>query len=477
MMTTLVRRLSLLAAVVVVAAGCAGSGAPVAVQSPSPVQGTLTQGLIAYVAGNGVGVLDPATGKSILVARLPAGAAFRVTGPVWAPAPGLPYPVLYFTVHDDRPAEGRVTAGVVPYDWLFRVDPFAGLITPLGASYDFQSEGPIGLVANGHYLALTVGCCTTYEVDALDLTKASAPIRVAAKPPTQTALFTEGAAPGVSGLFAVRAFATGLWYWLNLDANVLHAFPLKLGTDDGPIAISSDGTQVAVSRPSQGPVIEPIDVSVPVAQVSPAAGSSPSARPTTTSRPPTTKPRAVNSKLPHADGLAWSPDATLLALAVSGQIQIYSAAGKDGTPPVKTYLTGNGISGVDWSGPIHGESFNLVKAATAAPQAAVDALLKVTKLPAAADRSSVRFLTKVYVWQYDSSKTSPIAIIMDATPTVLQHDPPLAAPIVFHHWAPSATWALLGGCYRYRVVIKGSIAPTAFTFGLDANTPCAKASP
>jgi hypothetical protein len=468
---TLVRRLSPLAALILVAASCAGGGPPVAVQSPSPVEGALTQGLIAYVAGNGVGVLDPATGKATVVATLPAGAAFKVSGPVWAPAPGLPYPVLYFTIHDDRPAERRTTGGVVPYDWLFRVDPFAGVTTPLAASYDVQSEGPFGIVANSHYLAMTVGCCTTYEVDALDLTKSSAAVKVAAKPSAQTLLFTEGAAPGVSGLFAVRAFGTGLWYWLNLDANVLHAFPLKLGPDDGPIAISADGTTVAVSRPDHGPVIEPITVTVPVASSSPAAGSSPATSPASTTPQPATKPRAVNSKLPHADGLAWSPDAKLLALAVNGEIQIYDAAGKDGTAPVKRYLVRNSVSGVDWSGPIHDKSVAAVKPATG-PQAAVDALLKATKLPAAADTPANRPLTKVYLWQYDSNKTSPIATIADATPSVLQQYPPLPAAVVFHHWAPSATWALVGGCIRYRVVISGSIAPTAATFGLSSNTPC-----
>lgn len=467
----MLRRFVPLVASILVAAACGGgSGTPVAVQSPSPVEGALTQGLIAYVAGNGVGVLDPATGKSTVVAPLPAGAAFRVSGPVWAPAPGLPYPVLYFTIHDDRPVESRNTSGVVPYDWLFRIDPFAGVTTPLGASFDIQSEGPFGLAANNHYLALTVGCCTTYEVDSLDLTAASAAIRVATKPPTQTALFTEGAVPGDSGLVAVRAFATGLWYWLNLDANVLHAFPLALGPDDGPIAISPDGTTVAVSRPDHGPVIQPINVNVPAA-ATPGAGSPPPTTPSSSTPSPAAKPRAVNSKLPHADALAWSPDASLLALAVSGRIQIYNAAGKDGTAPVKTYLSGSGVSGVDWSGPIHGQSFASVKPATA-PQPVVDGLLAKTKLPKAADTSANRPVTKVYVWQYDSSKTSPIATIADATPAILQEYPPLEAAIVYHHWAPSASWALLGGCYRYRVVIKGSIPATASTFGLDSKEPC-----
>jgi hypothetical protein len=447
----------------------------VAVETPSPVEGALGQGLIAYVAGTGLGVLDPATGKTKLVSPLPAGGAFRISGPVWGPAPGLSYPVLYFTIHDDRPAERRTTAGVVPYDWLFRVDPFAGVITPLGASYDFQSEGPFGIVANSHYIALTVGCCTSYEVDAMDLTSSSAAIKVMTKPPTQAALFTEGAAPGASGLVAVRAFATGLWYWLNLDANVLHAFPLKLGPDDGPIAISSDGTKVAVSRPDRGPVIQPINVTVPIAG-SPAATASPMATPSKTTPSPSTGPRAVNSKLPHADALAWNPDASLLVLAVNGGIQIYNATGKDGTPPVKAYLARSGVSGVDWSGPMQGQSFASVKAAPG-PQPAIDALLKATRLPAKADSPAGRYATKLYLWQFDSSKPSPIAAITDATPSVLQQYPSMSAVVVFHHWAPTASWALQGGCRRYRLVIAGSVPPTASTFGLGTNDACNKASP
>jgi hypothetical protein len=464
---SLARKVSLSLLLIVLVASCAGDGTPVAEVTPSPVEGALGQGLIAYVAASGLGVLDPTTGKSRVVAPLPAGGAFRIAGPVWAPAPGLTYPVLYFTIHDDRPAEQRTAAGVVPYDWLFRVDPFAGTITPLAASYDFQSEGPFGIVANGHYLALTVGCCTSYEVDALDLAKSTAGIKVMTKPPTQAALFTEGAAPGDSGLVAVRAFATGLWYWLNLDANVLHAFPLKLGPDDGPIAISPDGTMVAVSRPDHGPVIEPINVNVPIA----GATSSPSTTPTTGAPSPSTAPRAVNSKLPHADALAWSPDATLLTLAVNGALQIYRASAKDRTPPVKVYLGRTGVTGVDWSAPIPGQSFASVKPAPG-PQAAVDALLKATKLPAAADSAAGRYRTRIYLWQFDSSKPSPIATITDATSSVLQQYPPIAATVVFHHWAPSASWALLGGCLRYRVVIKGSVPATAFTFGLGSNALC-----
>jgi hypothetical protein len=461
--------------VLAIAITACGAGT-VAVSSPSPLTGGLTQGLIGYVADQGVGVLDPATGKSTIVAPMPAGAAFRVAGPVWGPAPGLAYPVLYFTIHDDRPAERRTTPGVVPYDWLFRVDPFTGEIDPLAASQDSQSEGPIGLVANSHYVALTVGCCASYEVDALDLTQPLGPLKVLAKPPTQAAFFTEGVAPGQSGLLAVREFGTGAWYWLNADAGVLNPFPLMLGSDDGPIAISPDGTQAAVSTPDHGAVIEPINSNLPLATPSAAAsaGASPIASPTPSAS--AGAPRRINSALPHVDDLAWSPDAKQIVLAVNGELELYAASGTDGTPPVKRYLTGGNVIGVDWSGAMLTRTAAMLKASPG-PQPMVDALLTATMLPAAADTPAARPQTKIYLWQFDSNRASPITSITDATPAVLSQYPPLPAGVVFHHWAPSASWQLMGGCYRYRVVVTGSVAPTASTFGLGTNAQCNAPAP
>lgn len=450
--------------------GNAGGSPP----SGARTAGGIPQGLIAYAADGGIGVLDPATGKSTLVAPLQPG-TFRVAGPVWAPAPSLDHPVIYFTVHDDRPAETRTAAGVVPYDWLFRVDPFTGTIAPVAASHDAQSEGPIGLVSNSHYLGLTVGCCTTYEVDALDLTEPAGALKVLARPPAQPAFFTEGAAPGDSGLLAVRAFGTGAWYWLNADAGVLNPFPLKLGPDDGPIAISADGTLAAVALPDHGAVIQPVNSGLPLATPSSivsagtTAAASPSPRATAT--PTAAAPKHVNSKLLHPDGLAWSPDAKQLAIAINGEVQLYGAAAPDGTAPLKTYLTGGNVIGVAWSGPLKDRTAATIRAG-AGPQATVDALLEATKLPAAADTPANRPLTKVFVWQFDSTRTSPIESITDATPDVLARYPPLGAGVAFHHWAANDTWALLGGCYRYRVVITGSVAPTATTVSLGSNTPC-----
>jgi hypothetical protein len=468
-----------LGSVLAIAVAACGGGAPAAtVITPTPLEGGLAQGLIAYAATKGIGVLDPATGRSTIVAPLPAGAAFRVSGPVWAPAPGIAYPVIYFTIHDDRPAESSTTAGVEPYDWIFRLDPFTGELVPIAASQDSQSEGPIGLVANSHYLGLTVGCCTSYEVDALDLTRPPGPLKVLARPPDQQAFFTEGAAPGQSGLLAVRNFGSGAWYWLNADAGVLNPFPLNLGPDDGPIAISADGTVAAVSLPDHGAVIEPINSSLPIASPSAEAPAtaSPAASPSPSPSPTAGGPRRINSKLPHADGLAWNPDATQVVLAVNGELQLYAAAGKDGTAPLKRYLTGGGVLGVSWSAPLLSQTAADLKPAPG-PQAMVDALLAATKLPAAADTSANRPVTTVYLWQFDSSKTSPIASIADASEATLAKYPPLAAGVVLHHWAPSANWQFLGGCFRYRVVIAGSVAPVASTIGLAGSAPCLAASP
>ena len=465
-------------AAVVLLAAC-GGGTSGHSASGARLGGGLTHGLIAYSADAGIGVLDPTTGKSTIVAPLSPG-AFRVAGPVWGPAVGADHPVLYFTVHDDRPAETRASApGVVPYDWLFRVDPFNGTINPVAASHDPQSEGPLGLVANSHYLALSVGCCATYEVDAFDLTQAAGGLKILARPPAQPAFFTEGVAPGNSALVAVRAFGTGVWYWLNADAGVLNPFPLKLGPDDGPLAISADGTTAAVALPDHGAVIEPINSGLPLGSPSAvvSAGASAAAPPSPSSHPSAAGPRRVNSKLQHPDSLAWSPDGKQLAIAVNGDVELYDAGAPDGTPPVKRYLAGSNTIGVAWSGQIEDRTMDLVKP-SAGPQAIVDALLAATRLPTAADTPANRPLTKVYVWQFDSTRTSPIASIADATPDVLAKYPPLDAGVALHHWAASDTWALLGACYRYRVVITGSVAPTATTIGLTTNALCsAKPSP
>jgi len=461
-------------------AACGGSSAPVAAHPPSPVAGALSEGLIAYASSGGIGVLDPLSGKTAAVASLTPG-AFRVAGPVWGPAPGIPYPVIYFAVHDDRPMESRNTSGVIPYDWLFRADPFTGSLSALGAQPDFESEGPIGLAANAHYLAFTVGCCSDYQVDVLDLTKPNAQLKVLTTPPDQPALFTEGAAPGLNGLIAVRGAATGAWYFLNPTLGVLNKFPLAPGADDGPIAFSPSGDLAAVSLFQGGPLVEPVNLAPIVASPSPEAGGSgsPKASPkasatATASASPsasTAPPHRVNSKLLHVDALAWSADSTKIALAVNGAIQIYNAGGKDGDKALAQFPAGGQVTSLDWSGSMLDRALADVKP-TPKPQTFVDALLASTRLPAAADTGQNRPLTDIYLWSFDSSRASPLAAIVDASASTLERYPPLSGMVNYHHWTATGAWPLTGGCIRYRVVIAGSIPPVASTFGLGSNALC-----
>src|SRR5260370_25746792 len=97
--SVLPERFAVLAAALILAGGSSAAGGPPA-RTPSPLTGGLTKGLIAYAADQGIGVLDPASGKPTIVAPMPPG-AFRVAGPVWGPAPDVNHPVIYFTLHDD----------------------------------------------------------------------------------------------------------------------------------------------------------------------------------------------------------------------------------------------------------------------------------------------------------------------------------------------------------------------------------------
>jgi hypothetical protein len=231
---------------------------------------------------------------------------------------------------------------------------------------------------------------------------------------------------------------------------------------------------VAVANLDHGATIQPINSSLPIG--SPTASTAPGTTPSPQGSPSPSAPKKVNSKLHHPDSLSWSPDGKQLAMAVNGEIQLYNVPAPDG-PPARRYLVGGNVIGVSWSGPITDRSEIVLKAA-AGPQAMVDALLAATRLPAKADTAANRPLTKVYVWQFDSSTTSPIETITDATEAVLAKYPPMHAGVVFHHWTATDTWALLGGCYRYRVVVTGSVAPVASTIGLTTNALCsAKPSP
>jgi len=71
----------------------------------------------------------------------------------------------------------------------------------------------------------------------------------------------------------------------------------------------------------------------------------------------------------------------------------------------------------------------------------------------------------------DSSKAPPISSITDAT-LPSSSNIPARAGVFFITGRHSRAGSVLGGCFRYRVVITGSVAPTASTIGLASNSPC-----
>ena len=69
------------------------------------------------------------------------------------------------------------------------------------------------------------------------------------------------------------------------------------------------------------------------------------------------------------------------------------------------------------------------------------------------------------MWRIDygqpGAAASELARVTTVTPEFLAAHPPLPTSVLWHHWA-AADW-LLGGCFRYRVVVSwpsGSVAST-----------------
>src|SRR2546427_10186443 len=99
---------------------------------------------------------------------------------------------------------------------------------------------------------------------------------------------------------------------------------------------------VAVANIDHGAVIEPINSELPLGSpsTSAAAVATPSVRPSPTG----TGVKHVNSKLPHPDGLSWSPDGAQLAVAGNGEIELYKTSAPAG-PPASRYLARGNVGG------------------------------------------------------------------------------------------------------------------------------------
>jgi hypothetical protein len=405
------------------------------------VPGGLTGGLIGFRSSQGIGVLDPASGKSMIVVPLAATPYFRVIGPVWGPAASGRGEALYFTLHDLRTPETPRSQGIVAYDWLFRADPFSGRLEPLAASPDASTDGPVSLAASRSDLAFTTGCCGDYDVDVVGFGKTpQAPARIP-RAVGEQGYVVEAASP-VTGWFVLQN-ADGTWEWLDPRSQRAEAFPYPLQPQDGPVAISADdrlaavaGARVQLGDARSGGQLRPLE----------GVAGTPAA-------------------------LAWSPSSSRLALALGGGVEVVAVADKAGAPA--SLLPGAGVTGIAWSDPLGSVTFASVKAVPP-PQGTVDALLAATALPAADDSVSGRARTKVYLWRYDlkqaGAAASPVATVTSAGAAFLSSHPPLAATVLWHHWA-AGEW-LLGGCYRYRAIVAGATSSLASTISLGDPGVC-----
>ena len=127
---------------------------------------------------------------------------------------------------------------------------------------------------------------------------------------------------------------------------------------------------------------------------------------------------------------------------------------------------------MSWSQELPGLTLARVRA-TSSPQPLVDALLAATRLPGGDVSVGDRARTKVYVWRVDlhqpGAASSEVAKVTAVTPDFLARHPPLASSVLWHHWAPG--W-LLGGCYRYRVVVSWPSGSVASTVSLGDQRSC-----
>ena len=164
-----------------------------------------------------------------------------------------------------------------------------------------------------------------------------------------------------------------------------------------------------------------------------------------------------------------------LALAVNGGIQLYAAAGKDGDAPVKTYSPAPRASpastGQDRS---RATASAEVKAAANPQNVRRRAARPRPRCRPPPTRRRTAPLTKIYLWAYDSSKSSPIAAITDATPGDPAEVPAAGrAGQLPPLGTASSTWALTGGCIAVSGRDHGQHrADRIHVRPASSNTPC-----
>ncbi len=332
--------------------GASSTASATTVSSPPAVSPPLTQGLIAFLGRQGVGVVEPRTADQLLLEAAPTGSltprpgatSFQngtrsiTGGPVWVTPPGASTPVLYFSAWWCCSDTGS-PAAAWPYVWLLAGDPFAGTLRGLSSRWTFSYPvHELLAVSSGQLVeAVQPDQQATVTIQPLDgQGRASA-----VSPPQGDMLWLEGVAP--SGRWVVTS-ATWLtdqvWSWLDPRTGATEPFPLpstgatqgtffRFPKGDGAIAVSPDGNLMAMalpigSQPNSGGEIALDDLH---------AKTGWSILTSSLAAPPTS--------------LAWSPDGRQLAAAVNGDLWLLNPSAEGGAP--RLLVSGAGITDISWS--------------------------------------------------------------------------------------------------------------------------------
>lgn len=328
----------------------------------SSTPAALSDGLIAYLGNQGIGVLDPRTGSHMLVENgsvgsvapsaggfnIPMGTTRLTGGPVWAASPGSAVPLLYFGAWwcCSKPA-----SAASQYSWLLAGNPFAGTVTAESLTVTIPEPVHALLAVSGNQLAEGEQIDQNAYVTLFSLHTQGAATMV--KPPTGSMLWLEGIAPSGQWVVASGTWQSNqTWFWFNPGTAATKPFPLpdsgttqgsffRFQTGSGSVAFSPDGSEVAMA--------------LPVSSASSSAGEIAIKNLSTG-----TGWRTLSASLPAPPtSLAWSPDGQMLAAAVGGNLVLLNPIAQGGAP--QTLLSGDGISDISWSGPLPAMTMAMVR--------------------------------------------------------------------------------------------------------------------
>jgi hypothetical protein len=420
----------------------------------------LSNGLIGYQNGSGIGVIDPITGQHRILLRVPANSLpldvshpgqqsrpFRVEGPVWGPSPGSRLPSLYFSLYDDRKWE---TDSLAHYSWLFRANPFTGSLQPLAVRVAITDDGPESLVAYRGGIAFGLGCCQRLGIVTLPLDRTGQPHSPRSLFLPNRMLFPLGGSLGgrvVALLYRLgntpHQQGTTRVVWLDPRKERLSRFALPAGIKSNHVhvvAFTPDGKKMALAI---GPGQIAIFVHTP--------------HPTL---------RLVHIPFQSVpSNLAWAPNGQELAVRnVAGRIFVLRLMSHVTT--MQTLLL-HSTGSISWSSELPMTDLHDLHTLPS-PIPFVDGLLHVTHLPHHVYGYVHHPGAAVAVHLYPFDPHTPAAIrskIASATRPLSEAYPSLPTLTDDYYWAPR-TW-LLGGAHHYRVIITGYSHTIAFTVELN----------